>query len=375
MPNIPVWEDGSWVRLPQLQGSQQCDVCVVGLGGAGLSCAVQLRQHGLRVIGIDAGMIAGAAAGRNGGFLLAGLADFYHDAVAAIGREHAAWAYRLTLAELKQTAMRHPDAVRVVGSLRIAHDDAEYADCQAQYAAMIADDLPVYHYTGHEGRGLLFPSDASFNPLQRCRDLAHQARALGALLYEDTPAIALQPGLVQTSQGQITCQQIVVAVDGGLEQILPELRGQIRSARLQMLATEPTDELLLTRPVYYRWGYEYWQQLPDRRIAFGGFRDQGGDAEWGAAAEPAEPIQSLMSTFLRERLGVHAPITHCWAAQVAFSDSLFPYVGEVRSNLWALGAYNGTGNLWSTIGGRALADQITTGHSAIIARIQQLNTA
>jgi hypothetical protein len=33
--------------------------------------------------------VAGGAAGRNGGFLLAGLAAFHHDAVAAHGRARA----------------------------------------------------------------------------------------------------------------------------------------------------------------------------------------------------------------------------------------------------------------------------------------------
>src|SRR4051794_34146373 len=86
-PNTPVWEDGGWHGLPRLRGDVAADVCVVGLGGSGLSAVGELRRLGASVVGVDAGAVAGGAAGRNGGFLLAGSSEFYHDAVAVYGHE------------------------------------------------------------------------------------------------------------------------------------------------------------------------------------------------------------------------------------------------------------------------------------------------
>src|SRR5687768_13145216 len=58
--NEPVWEGGEWHGLPALAGSARADVCVVGLGGSGLSCVAELHELGVgRVIGIDAGRVAG----------------------------------------------------------------------------------------------------------------------------------------------------------------------------------------------------------------------------------------------------------------------------------------------------------------------------
>jgi gamma-glutamylputrescine oxidase len=116
---------------------------VVGLGGSGLTCVVELARLGLSVIGLDAGTIGGGAAGRNGGFFLAGLAAFHHDAVARFGRERAATLYRLTMAEIDRIAAQAPEIVRRAGSLRIADSSAERADCARQLAAMEADQLPV----------------------------------------------------------------------------------------------------------------------------------------------------------------------------------------------------------------------------------------
>src|SRR5690606_19167786 len=58
----PVWEDGHALRLPPLEGAVEADVCVVGLGGSGLSAALELLARGRRVVGLDAGQVAQGAA-------------------------------------------------------------------------------------------------------------------------------------------------------------------------------------------------------------------------------------------------------------------------------------------------------------------------
>lgn len=351
----PLWDDQPWTRLPPLEGAQTADVCVVGLGGSGLSAVDELRSRGASVIGVDAGTVGGGAAGRNGGFLLAGLAEAYHHVVDALGRDRARELYALTAQELERIAAATPDAVRRVGSLRVEDDQAGLADCVAQAAALRADGFGVEEYDGPEGRGLLFPQDAAMQPLQRCRALAGQAVRDGARLHEDSPVTAIAPGRVTTAAGAVSCAAVVVAVDGRLDLLLPELAGAVRTVRLQMLGTAPTDEVTIPRPVYRRSGYEYWQQLPDGRVALGGFRDLGGQAEETADAEPGEPVQSALDRLLRERLGVQAPVTHRWAAAVGYTRTGFPWLGQVRDRVWAAGGYCGTGNVIGAICGRAAA--------------------
>lgn len=355
MRTDPVWEDDRRTPLPTLQGTAKADICVVGLGGSGLAAVQELLRHSVTVIGLEAKTVAGGAAGRNGGFLLAGTAKFYHRTVAQLGRERASRLYRLTLAQLDAMVAETPQVIRRVGSLRIATSTEEEADCREQLAAMQADGLPVLPYEGPQGRGLLFPSDGAFNPLRRCRLLAEQLVAAGARLFEHTPALTLTGSRVTTPQGEVTCGRVIVAVDGGLERLLPELAGTVRTARLQMLATAPTREVHVPRPVYARWGYEYWQQLEDGRLALGGFRDLGGEAEWTDAAEPSAVVQRALTRFLRRHLGVRAAITHRWAAPVGYTQSGLPMLAEVRPGLWAAGGYNGTGNLMGALCGQAAA--------------------
>lgn len=353
--DTPIWDDASAIGQPALGSDVECDVCVVGLGGSGLAAVHALLDAGRRVVGIDAATIGGGAAGRNGGFVLAGLHAFHHDAVARYGHDRAHRLYTLTLRGVERIAAQVPDAVRLVGSLRIATSGEEEEDCAAQLDAMDADGFPVEAYEGPEGIGLLVPTDGAMQPLQRVRTLAQHAVERGATLFERTRAIDVAGDAVQTEGGVIRCNAVVAAVDGALDVMFPELEPLVRTARLQMLATAPIAERRFTRPVYARWGYDYWQQLDDGTIALGGARDVGGDDEWTHDAHPTEQVQRALDALLRARLGVLAPVVRRWAASVGYTEDGLPILGEVRPNVWACGAYSGTGNVLGALCGRSAA--------------------
>lgn len=358
LPNVPVWDDAHWITLPSLHGDVEADCCVVGLGGSGLTVVEELLARGQRVVAIDAVDVGAGAAGRNGGFLLSGAYDFYHDAVRLHGRARAYAIYRATLAEITRIATAAPGTVQFNGSRRLAASDWEIGDCRAQMVAMHADGLPCEWYEGDDGIGLTIPSDASFQPLARCRVLAVRAMANGARLYARTPALHVDTHArgttVTTPQGHVHAARVIVAVDGRLEQLLPELAGRVRTARLQMLATAPTQERIVPCPMYYREGYEYWQQTPDGRITLGGFRDRAGAEEWSHDATPTAGVQQMLQDFLRNTLRVSAPITHRWAASAGYSDTGLPVVQQVRPNVFAIGAYSGTGNVIGALCARAV---------------------
>ncbi len=353
--NIPVWADHEWRPLPRLEGPARADVCVIGLGGSGLAALTELAALGVSAVGLEAGSVGEGAAGRNGGFLLAGLASFFNDAVARFGEAPASGLYRETIREIQRQAEEWPDFIRLTGSLRIAADAEEMEDCRKHLAALQYCGLPAEAYAGPEGEGLLLPTDGVMHPLRRLHGIAQKLRQRDVLLYENSPVRRFVPGSVITDRGTVFCEHVIVAVDGRLEMLFPELSPRVRTARLQMLATAPAPEVNFPRPVYWRRGYDYWRQLPDRSIALGGFRDRGGEAEWTQSEETSQPVQQMLEQFLRNHLKVRAPITHRWAAAVAQTNDGLPVLEEVRSNIWAVGAYSGTGNIVGTLCARAAA--------------------
>ena len=367
LPDRPRWDDHDDLPLPPLGGDATAELCVVGLGGTGLSCIHEALDLGATsVIGIDAVGVAAGAAGRNGGLLLSGTAEYHHDLVRALGRERAVAITRLTNEQIRRIADEVPEAVRFTGSLRIAASAEELDDCEAQRAQMVADGFACESYAGPEGRGILIPTDAVMHPLRRCRTLAARAMVRGARLFGQTRATEIAAGAVRTEHGTIRAKQVIVCVDGRLELLLPELAGaEVRTARLQMLATAPAPEVSFPRPVSTRYGYDYWQQLPDGCVLFGGGRDITPDTEWTTTSTPSEVIQDYLTRTLRERLGVRAPITHRWGAAVSYTENGLPFFRDLGDGLQVTGGYSGTGNVVGALLGRAAAQRAYTGRSAI----------
>ncbi len=390
LTNTPGWDAdpavASWPGASPLPGSTTADACVVGVGGSGLAAVEELAARGLSVVAVDAGRVAAGAAGRNGGLLLGGPAPAFHEAVASWGAEPAAWLYRATLAELEHLlAVLPAGAVRRAGSLRLAggvgvDDDErerELADCAAQAAALRAHGIAVEEHAGPLGRGLFLPDDAQVNPVVRHLGvLAHLRREHGDRIrvHEGTRVLRVAPGRVETERGVVSAGAVLVAVDGRLEALLPQVAGVVRTARLQMLATAPLDRAEAERVTervpcgaYLRWGYDYGQVshgADGPRLLVGGGRDTGPvDAEWTGSTEPTAAVQAHVDRVAELLLGralAGGEVTHRWGASVGYTAPQHAgraFCGLVDGRgadaVAAVGGYSGTGNLVGPVAARA----------------------
>jgi gamma-glutamylputrescine oxidase len=364
-PSAPLWLDEPYAARPALAGREAAQVCVIGGGIGGIATAWRLLDAGMRPIVLEAREVASGASGRNGGFFIAGAAPMYHEAVARWGRDHARALHAATLSAQREMLavaeeVRARQHFRLEGMLRLAVDADEAADVREHQRALAADgfagdlvaetDLPAV--LRRPGRlGLHIPGDGAVHPARWVRALAAAAEARGARIFESTPARAPQADgasvRVATSAGVVACEHAVVAMDAGLATLVPGAAA-VRSRRLNMVATAPEPRRLLPCPVYARHGLEYAQQLPDGRLAVGGFSDLDGDASWTDREELSEPVQSRLGAYLREEYGVRAAITHRWVGLVGYAEDPLPRCGEVPGSggrVLALGGYNGTGHV------------------------------
>ncbi|MEX2324186.1 MAG: FAD-dependent oxidoreductase [Nitriliruptoraceae bacterium] len=342
---------------PQLAETIVADVCVIGLGMAGLAATLRLAEQGADVVGIEAGPVGGGAAIRTAGILRAGLAPFHHDAIERVGRDRAVALYQATLEELEhRRATADPD-VRWTGSVRLASSKVEEADCARQLEVMRRDGLPAERYSGPDGDGLLFPHDATVQPAAYTQRLAAKAREAGARLHSFTQAQHVGERDVSGHTGEVRCRAVIVAVDGALEQLVPALATTVRTARVQQLATAPTRQVRVLRPVLARWGTEYWHQLADGRVIVGGAQDIAGDEQWANSFEPTETVQQHLESTLRNRINARDPaITHRWAGLTSTTADRLPRIVRLGSSTVVVGGYNGVGNVLAPMLGRAAAD-------------------
>ena len=116
----------------------------------------------------------------------------------------------------------------------------------------------------------------------------------------------------------------------------PEIADQVQPTRLQMISTAPETKIKMQYAVYVRQGWDYWQQLPDGRIAIGGGRDLALEQEATDVVEPTQIMRDYLERKL-EDLGVTAPVEHHWAAIVSYTNTGLPMVKEVQPGVWAVG--------------------------------------
>ena len=346
MTTAPFWLEQPLPEVPSRATSGPVDVVVVGGGVTGCSCALTLARRGLRVRLLEARELAGGASGRNGGFALRGLSPPYHVARETLG-DSAGVAWELTERTLDTMAGLAGDALRRGGSLRLAVDAAERDSLRREYEALREDGFAAEWLDPLPDRlarlfagGLVHPGDGSLSPALWVKRLGTRAASAGAEIVERHP-------VDREAIDALDAGAIVIAVDGLTGELLPELGSFATPVRGQVLATEPLPALLYPRPHYARWGYDYWQQLPDRRLILGGCRDADLDNERTSVEETTPVIQGRLDAFAAELVGRAPRITHRWAGIWGETPDRLPLAGRVpgSNRLWVAGVYSGHGNV------------------------------
>jgi gamma-glutamylputrescine oxidase len=349
------WLEERSEPLPGASRTRAPEVEIVGGGVTGCSCALALAEAGVPVRLHEAREIASGASGRNGGFALRGGAMAYDVARRQLGAEQARAYWLLTEDALRRVATLASDAFRGVGSLRLAVDEAERQELRAEYDALVEDgfaaewldDLPA-NLRGRFTAAVLHPPDGAIQPARGVRRLARRAAEAGAEIVEGSRVEALE---------ELTAETIVVATDGSGGGLLPELEPRIRPTRGQVLVTEPLPELLFERPHHARYGYDYWQQTPDRRLVIGGSRDAGLDDEWTDEERVTDIVQAGIESLAFDLIGRKLKVTHRWAGIWGTTDDLLPLVGRLpgSEHVWVAAGYSGRGNVLGFASGALVA--------------------
>jgi len=329
------------------------DVAIVGAGVTGCSAALRLAEAGLSVRVHDKRGVAEGASGRNGGFALSGGATRYDVARETYGREQALHLWRWTEEALDRMERLAGDALTRPGSFRLAADEEEREQIRAEYEALhedgIAaewiDDFPRFH------GAISHPGDGSIQPARFVRRLAARAAAAGAELREHGEVADVDA---------LDAERVIVATDGYGHGLLPELADALWPVRGQVVVSEPLERVLYDRPHYARQGFDYWQQLPDRRLLLGGFRDVSIMDEMTDVEETTPTIQASLERFLAELSEGEARISHRWAGIFALTQDMLPLVGTVpgRDGVWIAAGYSGHGNVMGFGCGELVADAI-----------------
>jgi glycine/D-amino acid oxidase-like deaminating enzyme len=379
---------GERTSFPTAKADIAADVVVVGAGVTGCACARRLAREGVSVAVIDGREVAAGASGRNGAFASTGTGLAFDRLVERVGLEPAVAVQELTesamdeMLALAQSAGA-PGAVRRTGSVWLAApDEVETVEsaiaaltsagfrCRIDRTAVPERMRPWYPLAA------VVDADGALLPAEWVRTLAAAAATAGAAIYEHTPATALTAdgdGWVVTLAGGPTARgsAVVIASDGLMPALVPDLERVVHPVRGQVLATEPLDDTVITRPTHSDHGFLYYRPTPDSRVTLGGGRLADIDAEYTTVEQTSMPVQAALEEFLSERLGIDAHrITHRWAGIMGFSADMLPVVGEIpqKPGLWVCGGYSGVGNVPGFALGQLVADRIVGAPPTLVSR-------
>jgi glycine/D-amino acid oxidase-like deaminating enzyme len=364
---------------PQLTFDLDVDVCVIGGGLAGLTVAREVARRGWSVAVLEARRVAWDASGRNCGFVLPGFGADVRRMVERVGIDRARELWRLSEAgvayvrnTIRDTQMPGTELV-AGGWLDVSKVDS--GDEMLSIAGLLGQELGVAieGWPTEQVRDVLksdsyfhalhYPHAFHIDPLAYAHGLARAALAAGAVIFEETPATAIDPAGVRkriaTPKARVRAAHVVLAGNTHLGALAPGLADTVLPV---------TGTVAVTAPLGARLGYAiaFRGAVSDSRLANHHYRIVGGDRlMWagGAGLWPQSPraaAKQFQAAILRTfpQLG-EVTIEHAWSGTMGFSIHRMPQVGEVVPGLWLASAFGAHGINASAMAGELIAAAIT----------------
>jgi len=363
---------------PRLSGDAQCDVCVVGGGLAGLSCALNLAEKGFRVTLLEAARIGYGASGRNGGQVISGFACEMETIRALAGDEFARSFWNMSVEAvdiIDERVRRHGIACdwtrgfcnvavkpRHLTALQAWQEEAErdygYRHYQWWDRSRLTGQLASERYVG----GLFDAQAGHLHPLNYTLGLARAAREAGVTVYENTPVLSFTredaPHVV-TADGTLSCKILVLACNAYLGDLSPEVSSRIMPVGTYIIATEPlgaqrAGELIGNNMAVCdsRFVLDYYRLSADRRLLFGGRVSYSG-------REPRHLDQMMRHSMLQVFPQLSdVRIDYTWGGLVDITMNRAPDFGRLARSIYYVQGFSGHGVNITGIAGKVLAEAI-----------------
>lgn len=364
---------------PCLDGDATTDVCVIGAGYTGLSTALHLAKKGRKVLVLEAERVGWGASGRNGGQLHSGQRRDQETLEKWFGaaRAHALF----ELAEEAKRTVKDLIATHAIdcdwrdGLIHAVHKKAWVAEAEREAEHLIsrygyqgatfldADQLARAIGTDVYFGGWRDATAGHLHPLNYCLGLARAAEAAGVRIHEATRVTTIEttlgaPPKVITAAGTVTAADVVIAANGHLNGLDPEIDARVMPIRNYVAATEPLGpraaHLIPFREAVAdsRFVVHYWRLSADNRLVFGGGETYGDHAPKDIAGFVRRHMLKIYPDL------ADVKIDYAWGGTLAVTMSRMPYFRRMRPGVYTACGYSGHGVAIATLAGKLLAEAI-----------------
>ena len=378
----PTWYEATRVASPareRLAFDLDTDVCVIGAGLAGLTVAREVARRGWSVAVLEGASVASAASGRNTGFVLPGYSESIDAMIERVGLDHTKqlWA----LAEQGLNYVRHtiddnklPGIAMTNGWLHV--DKADHADATraaverlrwigadaemwttAQVRAQLANDRYF--------NAVQFRNAFHIHPLNYALGLAALAEKAGARIFEDTPALSIDPAGVRkrivTPQGRVRAAHVVLAGNVQLGALMPDIAATLLPVTTFVMVTEPLGPQL-HELVRYRGAISDTNRADNHYRIVGDNRLQWSGRMRVWQADPQRFKAALVDDIKRNYPDLGAvEVAHLWRGTLGRTIHRMPQIGAVSDGVWLASGFGGHGLNTTAMAGDLVARGIVDG--------------
>lgn len=365
---------------PRLTFDLDVDVCVIGAGLAGLTTAREIARRGWSVAVLEAERIAWGASGRNTGFVLPGFGQTPQGMLDRVGSERAKRLWALSQAGLEYVrdtiletnmpgiergtgwlAVSKVDAARAVAAETRLLGEELGASVEMWPTARVRESLKTERYF----QAIHFRDAFHIHSLNYALGLAASAEEAGARIFENTPALSMDPAgvrkRVSTPGGRVRSAHIVLAGNVYLDKLVPELARTLLPITTYVVATERLGERL-TKAIDFRGAVSDGQSADNHyRIASGDRLIWSGRmTTW--QGKPGHFKRALARDIARTfpQLG-KVKIDHAWCGTLGNAVHRMPQIGELSPGLWLASGFGGHGLNTTAMAGNLVARAIVEG--------------
>jgi gamma-glutamylputrescine oxidase len=368
------------VATEPFAGPARTDVCVVGGGYTGLSTALHLARRGVDVILVEQSLIGWGASGRNGGQAHVGMRreQEWLEKYVGVTDAHRLWQFSLG-------ARAHLDwlieTYRINCDLRLGYVHANHRErytaetrrhvehLRTQYAYehirfVERDELAQMIASRDYCSGSLDERAGHLHALNLALGLARAALSHGARLHEAVEVTGVDQSRgggwrVTTNRGEIVADRVLLACNGYLRGLAPEVQRHVMPINNYIAVTEPLGaegaRALISNGAAVsdsRFVVNYFRITPDHRLLFGGGENYGYTFPRDIASFVRPHVLKIFPQLARVRY------EYAWGGTLAITPTRMPWVREFRPGLINASGFSGLGVLIAPYTGKAIAEAL-----------------
>lgn len=366
-------------KFPALQGTETCDVCVVGAGYTGLSTALHLAERGYDVILLEAQRLGFGASGRNGGQVGSGQRLEQDDLEKMVGKDHARQLWdmgeeskstvRELIAkydincgykpgvmhtELKRKHLHHTTAYVEKLQTEYGYDQIEFLDEAAVRAAVGSEA-----YCG----GSMDWGAGHLHPLNFALGLARACAAAGVRIFEETRVTEIKrgdPAEVLSQNGKVSAKFVALGANGYLGNLEPEVATHVMPINNFIVATEPLSEDMARDLIRddvaiadSKFVVNYFRLSEDNRMLFGGGESYGYKFPSNLAEKALNPMLEIYPQLAGTR------IDYAWGGTLGITMNRMPDFRRLSPNILSASGFSGHGVAMATLAGKLMAEAVS----------------